>query len=563
MKPKMIVKLCTDFAMTVILLLSMPYEMIGQTAHEWLGIAIFALFILHHILNGGFYKSIFKGKFTPIRIFQIVLFVGVTAAMLGSAISGVIISRHALNFLPISGGRSFGRTLHMLSAYWGFILMSLHLGFHWGVMLAPIKKLIGKPPVKWTLRAIGTAIAGYGAYAFIKREMAQYLFLKTQFVFFDFEESLMFLIIDYLSIMGLFVYVGHYISLILKRVGKKKKMKAKLAFLTIVILFFSACSSDKTPIEYSKEFFAMDTYISLTAYGENAEQALETAQQRFCELEKLWSVTDENSEIYAINHSAGAPVTVSADTVGLISYSLEIARETHTFEPTIYPVLTAWGFTTDENRVPTDEEIQTLLQNVGSEKVTVEGNTVRLENGVQLDTGAVGKGAAGDEIVGILKENGIKSALLDIGGNIQLIGDKNGADRRLGIRNPFGEGTAGVLEISDSAAVTSGNYEKFFTDENGVVYGHIIDPSTGYPADSGLASATIVADEGKRADAFSTAVFIMGLEKAAEFWRENRDFEMILISQDGEIYLTEGLRERFTPNSAYDKGVHVIGYEED
>lgn len=225
MKPKMIVKLCTDFAMTVILLLLMPYELIGQTAHEWLGIAIFALFILHHILNGGFYKSIFKRKYSPIRIFQIILFVEVLLAMLGSAVSGVIISRHALRFLPISGGRSFGRTLHMLSAYWGFILMSLHLGFHWIIMLNPARKLIGKPPVKWTLKAIGTVIAGYGVYAFIKRDLSQYLLLKTHFVFFDFEEPMIFFVLDYLSIMGLFIFIGHYISVLLRIIGKKKNEK--------------------------------------------------------------------------------------------------------------------------------------------------------------------------------------------------------------------------------------------------------------------------------------------------------------------------------------------------
>lgn len=223
MKPKMIVKLCVDFAMTVILLLLMTYELIGQALHEWLGIVVFALFILHHILNGGFYKSVFKGKYSPIRIFQTVLFAGITLAMLGSAVSGIIISRHALTFLPISGGRSFGRTLHMLSAYWGFILMSLHLGFHWIIMMNSSGEFVKKTPVKWSLRAIGTVIAGYGIYAFIKRGLIQYLFLKTQFVFFDFEEPLIFFILDYMAIMGLFVFVGHYISVILRRVGRKNE----------------------------------------------------------------------------------------------------------------------------------------------------------------------------------------------------------------------------------------------------------------------------------------------------------------------------------------------------
>lgn len=339
--------------------------------------------------------------------------------------------------------------------------------------------------------------------------------------------------------------------------------KCKFICLLILLLIFSACTSKDNSTEHSAEFFAMDTYIKFTAYGENADTALNKAQQRFIELESLWSVTDENSDIYAINHANGNSVTVNEKTAELISYALETANRTKTFEPTIYPILTAWGFTTGENRVPTDEEIQTLLKNVGSEKVAVEGNSVRLEKGVQLDLGAIGKGAAGDEAVQVIKENGLTSALLDIGGNIQLIGNKNGADWRLGIRNPFGEGTAGVLEISDTAVVTSGNYERFFTDENGNVYGHIIDPSTGHPADSGLASATIIASEGKRADALSTAIFVMGFEKAAEFWRESRDFEMILISQDGEIHLTEGLRECFTVNSAYGGKVNVIGYEDD
>lgn len=130
MKPKMIVKLCIDIGMTIVLLLLMPYELVGQVAHEWLGIGIFALFIAHHILNGKWSRNLLKGKYTPLRIWQTILVLFVLATMIGSMVSGIILSRHVFSFLPISGGRAFARRLHMLSAYWGFVLMSLHLGLH-------------------------------------------------------------------------------------------------------------------------------------------------------------------------------------------------------------------------------------------------------------------------------------------------------------------------------------------------------------------------------------------------------------------------------------------------
>lgn len=219
MKPQMIVKIITDVGMTVLLLFLMTYELIGQAAHEWLGIGMLALFILHHMLNSRWCRNLLKGKYTPFRILQTVLVTAILLTMLGSMVSGVILSRHVFSFLSIGGGRSFARNLHMLSAYWGFVFMSLHLGLHWNMMMGIVKKYMGNSSKvrKWILRGIALLIAGYGIYAFIKRDIGSYMFLKNQFVFFDFDEPLILFMVDYVTAMGFFVFVGHYLSEGLKR----------------------------------------------------------------------------------------------------------------------------------------------------------------------------------------------------------------------------------------------------------------------------------------------------------------------------------------------------------
>lgn len=301
------------------------------------------------------------------------------------------------------------------------------------------------------------------------------------------------------------------------------------------------------------EFFAMDTYMTFTAYGQEADTALQAAEEEIHKLEGEWSVTDENSEIYKINHSQGAPVTLSQDTAKILDFALEMARQTDgALDPTIYPIMTAWGFTTDQNRIPSSEEIESLLENVGYEQAVLNGNQIQLPAGMELDLGAVGKGYAGDLAAEILKDRGITSALLDIGGNIQAVGSRpDGSDWRLGIRNPFGEGQVGVLFVSDRAVVTSGNYERYFAGDYGQIYGHIIDPSTGYPADTGLASVTIIAAEGKVGDALSTAMFVKGPQEAEEYWRDHQDFDMLMITEEGEIRLTEGIQDSFTLSSSF------------
>lgn len=336
-----------------------------------------------------------------------------------------------------------------------------------------------------------------------------------------------------------------------------------IAASVIIILFFPEMlpSGADAQSEATTEIFAMDTYITMTAYGRDAETALSEAEDKLIDLEQLWSVTDPDSDIYAVNHSDGRPVNISEETAELLSFALQMAEETDgALEPTIYPVLTAWGFTTEENRVPSDAEITELLKNVGYERIRMEDTTVQLGSGMMLDLGSVGKGYAGDLVAQVLKDNGITSALLDLGGNVQAVGTKpDGSPWRLGLRDPFSDGTLGVLEISNQAVVTSGAYERYFIGEDGTRYGHIIDPATGYPAESGLASATVIAEEGRLCDALSTSLYVMGRSRAIEYWQQHQNFDMILITEDGEIYLTDGVADRFTLDSYHSNmTVHVI-----
>lgn len=341
----------------------------------------------------------------------------------------------------------------------------------------------------------------------------------------------------------------------------KKIVSIVLAGCLVVGL--AACSQQReegqTPD--TRDFFAMNTYIRLEAYGNGAADALALAQARIEELEGLWSVTDEVSEIYALNHSGGQPVSVRDDTAAVVSFALEMAEETAgALEPTIYPVLTAWGFTTDEHRVPSQEEIDGLLASVDYRRVSVNGNTIQMEPGMMLDLGAVGKGYASDKVEELLRAEGVTSALLDLGGNIVMIGSRpDGSDWRLGLQSPFENDTVGVLTASDCAVVTSGNYENFFTADDGTIYGHIIDPATGYPVNNDLASVTIVAKDGKLCDALSTSLFVMGTDGAIEYWREHPTFEMILITQEHQVLVTEGLEGQFTLEEGYaDLSMEVV-----
>lgn len=321
-----------------------------------------------------------------------------------------------------------------------------------------------------------------------------------------------------------------------------------MAGMAGLLLGLTACSAADAKKESRDSFLAMDTCFNLTVYGKGGEEALERCREKVRQLEGLWSVTDQDSEIYRLNHGEGESVAVREETAYLVDFALHMAEDTDgALDPAIYPVLQAWGFTTGEYRIPSGEELAGLLALTDYRKVCCGEGIITLEKGMMLDLGSVAKGYAGDLLEELLRSQGIVSALLDLGGNIQTVGAKpDGSPWKLGIQDPFGEGSLGTLQVVDQAVVTSGAYERYFTGEDGKQYGHILDPATGCPAESGLASVTVVAPQGRVCDALSTALYVMGEEKAVRYWHEHGDFGMILVTEGGEVVLSGNLADAFT-----------------
>ena len=337
--------------------------------------------------------------------------------------------------------------------------------------------------------------------------------------------------------------------------GQKKQSRAArsraarfIALLALLVLFLS--SGCRRTIRSECSFFAMDTYMTLTAYGAG-EDVLQGAEEKIREIEERLSVTKDSSELSRLNREESAEV--SEDTMRLLSSTIKYAETTEgALDPSIYPVTKLWGFTTGEYRVPSDEEISEALKRVGWFRIGLESREegrgfVSLPEGFMIDLGAVAKGYAGEELKAYFHERGVESALLDLGGNIQTVGMKpDGSPFRIAVKDPQGSSYLGVLslDLPDLAVVTSGAYERYF-EESGKRYGHIMDPMTGRPAESGLLSVTIVHVDGVLCDAFSTACFVMGEERSIDFWRSFNSFEFIMVTEDGRLLVSEGEAERF------------------
>ncbi|MCR5467525.1 MAG: FAD:protein FMN transferase [Lachnospiraceae bacterium] len=335
------------------------------------------------------------------------------------------------------------------------------------------------------------------------------------------------------------------------RVGKY--LLTTIAGLAVVTTLYGACGCG-TEKKETRNLFAMDTVMIITAYGDNATEALDVAEECIKDIEAKVSATIESSEVYALNTTKS--IGASEDVYDLIKDSVEIGEMTDgVFDVSIYPVMKAWGFTTDENRVPDADELEGLLSAVDFKKITFDDATctITIPSDMEIELGGITKGYTSAKVAQVFKEYGISSALINLGGNIEVLGTKpDGSDWNIGIEDPIDTSDyALALTVTDKAVVTSGAYERYF-EEDGVTYHHIIDPATGYPSDSGLASVTIVSADGTLADGLSTSLFIMGYDKAVEFWREHSDvFDVILIDNEKNIYVTEGIADDISTDTEY------------
>ncbi|OPX45435.1 thiamine biosynthesis lipoprotein ApbE precursor [Ruminiclostridium hungatei] len=307
-----------------------------------------------------------------------------------------------------------------------------------------------------------------------------------------------------------------------------------------------AAASGQSPEPSAATIFSMDTVMEVTAYGAG-DGLMKKVSSRIKELDAALSTTDRASEVFAINALGSGKV--SDDTLRLVKYGISFGEMTGgLLDVTIYPLVREWGFTTGNYKVPDKSVITELIKKVDYRNIRFdeEASTVSIPEGAMIDFGSLAKGYTGDVLLKMLEENGISSAMVNLGGNVQTLGTKpDGTEWKIGIESPGRDGYIGIVPVADKAVITSGGYERYFKGTDGNIYWHIFDPRTGYPAKNGLISVSIVTDTGIYGEALSTSLFVMGLEAASEFWRSHRDFEAVFIMESGEIFITGGLENRF------------------
>lgn len=332
------------------------------------------------------------------------------------------------------------------------------------------------------------------------------------------------------------------------------RLSGVLLFL-LCIAMLTACQNSDENKKVSKDIFAMDTYMTVTAYGKNAENGVNKAVDEINRLETVLSAEKQESDIYKLNETGSG--TLSTDTKDIVSKALEINKTTNgAFDISIYPLMVKWGFTTQKYNVPSKNEISKLLKDVDSSKIIFDekSGNIKLKENMKIDLGGIAKGYTSNRVMQIFKECGVKSGLVSLGGNVQALGTKtDGTAWQIAIENPDKSSDyIGVVSVKDKAVITSGGYERYF-EKNGKTYHHILDPETGYPAESGLKSVTIVSDDGTLADALSTSLFVMGKEKALDYWREHKnEFDTVLVDDNGDITITGGLEKTFKSNFKFD-----------
>ncbi|OPZ88408.1 MAG: Thiamine biosynthesis lipoprotein ApbE precursor [Firmicutes bacterium ADurb.Bin419] len=328
--------------------------------------------------------------------------------------------------------------------------------------------------------------------------------------------------------------------------------KSFLIILCVLLaLSFSACNNTEAT-SYESEEFAMGTIIRQRIYHDNAEDISRQVIDRIREIEDGMTINKTGGEINKLNSSAGKSfVELSEDTLFVLNKAKVISDLSQgAFDITVGALVKEWDIFSEDSVVPSQERINSLLGLVDYRDLIIDksGSRAKLEKtGQMVDLGGIAKGFAGDEAIKVYRENGVQSAFISLGGNIVALGGKpDGNSWKIGIRDPRGaeDSYIGIVSVKDKAIVSSGDYERFF-ERDGVRYHHILDPETGYPADSGLIGTTIISDFSIDADALSTAAFVLGLEKGMDLIKKFDGVEAVFITDDKKVYITEGLKGIF------------------
>jgi thiamine biosynthesis lipoprotein len=298
--------------------------------------------------------------------------------------------------------------------------------------------------------------------------------------------------------------------------------------------------------------YAMGTVMTHKAFGVYAKEALAAVCREVSRIEERLSRFLPDSEISRVNASAGTKSEkVTRETHDVLSTAVEFSRSfPGCFDVTIGPLVSLWKIGQESSAQPDDASIWQVLPLVNYRDLILNPGkrTAGLRNaGQSVDLGGIGKGVAGDKIVGVFKRFGISSAFSNLGGNVVTLGTKpDGSPWQIGIQHPRQNGgLIGSVAVVNQTVVTSGDYQRCFMDSRGKRHHHILDPTTGYPAESGLISVSIVTDRSVAADPLSTIVFVAGMEKGLSYLRRFPQTEAILVDSDLGVYVTQGLRSRF------------------
>lgn len=343
---------------------------------------------------------------------------------------------------------------------------------------------------------------------------------------------------------------------------KHTKILSKALCLLLCAVTLASLTGCGETRKVQREVYAMDTVMTLIAYGKNAEKGLNAAESVIKSMDAMLDPELETSTVYAINHAQGGSTVVTGQVADMLSKAYGIYQKTKTYNSsatgmldlTLYPLIKKWGFVDSKYYTPTDAEIQEQLarrcfdQMVLSSFPASGAYSVTIPSYGELSFACCAKGSAAQNAVGSMRQAGVTSGIISLGGNVQTLGLKpDGTNWNVAIQDPnHTESYLGVVSVGETAVVTSGTYQRFFTDGEGNTYHHLISPTTGYPANNTLLSCTIICDDGTTADCLSTAMFVMGETNALNYWRANGGFEMILVTKSNEVICTIGLMEKFT-----------------